>query len=341
MQHIAIDLGSKESQVCVRQSDEKIVLERLHATARLGSFLENQPPSRVILETCSEAFKIADAAKVLGHEVRVVPATLVRSIGVGARGIKTDKRDARVLSEVSCRIDLPSVHVPSLLSRELKSLCGMREALVHSRTQLVNTARGYLRTRLVRLGRGSVKTFPDRARAQMLEQPDGMPCALERLLLAIEELTKQIADATTELDGLAKENETCRRLTTAPGVGTITSVRFLAAIDEVGRFPTAHALESYLGLTPGERSSSQKQRRTSITKAGAPQVRWTLGQACWNAWRWQPNDPLVRWAKQVAERRGRAVAIVAMTRKLAGILYALWRDGTTYNPARLEKHAQM
>jgi len=341
MQHIAIDLGSKESQVCVRQSDESIVLERLHSTARLGSFLEKQPPSRVILETCAEAFKIADVAKVLGHQVRVVPATLVRSLGVGARGIKTDKRDARVLSEVSCRIDLPSVHVPSPLSRELKSLCGMREALVRSRTHLVNTARGYLRTRLVRLGRGSVKTFPSRARAKMLGQPDGMPEALERLLLAIEELTRQIEQATTELEGLAKENETCRRLMTAPGVGTISSIRFLAAIDEVGRFPSAHALESYLGLTPGERSSSQKQRRTSITKAGAPQVRWTLGQACWNAWRWQPNDPLVRWAHQVAERRGRAIAIVAMTRKLAGILYALWRDGTTYNPARLEKDAQL
>lgn len=341
MQHVAIDLGSKESQLCMRQIDGTIVDERTYATARLASYLKRQPTSRVILETCAEAFRIADAAKELGHEVRVVPASLVRSLGVGARGIKTDKRDARVLSEVSCRIDLPSVHIPSRLSRELKSLCGMREALVHSRTHLINTARGYMRTRLTRLNGGTTKSFPARARAAMLAQPEGMPGALERVLLVIEELNGQIDVATAELEELAKQNETCQRLRTAPGVGPISAVRFLAAIDEVGRFPTAHALESYLGLTPGERSSSQRQHRTSITKAGAPQVRWTLGQACWNAWRLQPDDPLVRWAKQVADRRGRAIAIVAMTRKLAGILYALWRDGTTYNPERLRKDPQM
>jgi transposase len=78
--------------------------------------------------------------------VRVVPATLVRTLGVGARGVKTDRRDAQVLSEVSCRIELPSVHVPSTLARELKSVCGAREALVEMRTKLINNVRGWLRT---------------------------------------------------------------------------------------------------------------------------------------------------------------------------------------------------
>jgi transposase len=158
---------------------------------------------------------------------------------------------------------------------------------------------------------------------------------VERLLVAIEALTNQIADATKELNGLAAADETCRRLMTAPGVSTISALRFLSTIDDVSRFPTASAVQSYLGLTPGENSSSQRQRRTSITKAGAPQVRWTLGQACWNAWRHRPNDPLVLWAQKVAQRRGRAIAIVAMTRKLAGILFAIWRDGTKYDPSKL------
>src|SRR5438876_35695 len=73
---------------------------RLHTIA-LGEFLAVQPHSRVILETCAEAFAIADAGLAAGHEVRVVPATLVRQLGVGSRGVKTDVRDARLLSEVS------------------------------------------------------------------------------------------------------------------------------------------------------------------------------------------------------------------------------------------------
>jgi len=49
------------------------------------------PKSRVIVETCAEAFGVADAALALGHEVRVVSATLVRTLGVGARRTKTDR----------------------------------------------------------------------------------------------------------------------------------------------------------------------------------------------------------------------------------------------------------
>jgi transposase len=39
---------------------------------------------------------------------------------------------------------------------------------------------------------------------------------------------------------------------------------------------------------------------------------------------------MVRWAQQIAERRGKQIAIVALARKIAGVLFALWRDGTTY-----------
>jgi len=102
MEHVAIDLGGMESQVCVRTHSGEIVQERKLATAGIGAYLKQRPRSRVILETCAEAFKIADAAIEADHDVRVVPATLVRSLGVGARGIKTDRRDAQVLSEVFC-----------------------------------------------------------------------------------------------------------------------------------------------------------------------------------------------------------------------------------------------
>jgi transposase len=112
MEHLAIDLGGKESQICVRRSDGQIVEERRCRTATLPAYLATRPWSRVVVETCSEAFGIADAAPGLGHEVRVVPGTLVRSLGVGARRVKTDRHDAQVLSQVSSRIDLPSVYVP-------------------------------------------------------------------------------------------------------------------------------------------------------------------------------------------------------------------------------------
>ena len=335
MLHIAVDVGSAKSQVCVREPGGEILEEGTWPTARLAERLQGYAPSRVVLETCAEAFAVAEAVKRAGHEVRVVPATLVRTLGVGSRGVKTDKRDARILSEVSCRIEVPSVHIPSAMARELRMLCTLRDAMVTSRTKLINSVRGYLRGRLIKLGLGGSKTFHSRVRKKLQGAEEGIPIAVDRLLCAIEQLSIQIEAATQELDLLAAGDPTCQRLMTAPGVGTISALRFFAAIDDIGRFPSHSAVQSYLGLTPGEHSSSERQRKTSITKAGSAPVRSTLGQACWCAWRSQPDDPLVHWAKKLAERRGRAIAIVAMTRRLVGILFAIWRDGTRYDPAKV------
>ena len=332
MEHLAIDLGGKESQICVRRSDGEIVDERRCRTVALATYLAGRPASRVVIETCSEAFSVADAAVHAGHEVRVVPATLVRSLGVGARRLKNDRRDARVLSEVSCRIDLPSVHVPSLEARQRKTVCGMRDALVSARTKLVNTVRGWLRADGRRPRSGDVATFPARVRALCLERP--LPPYVERQLHTIETLTTQITAADRDLAATAKADPIARRLMTVPGVGATTAVRFVAALDEISRFPGAHAVESYLGLVPGENSSAERTRRTSITKAGPSALRWCLVQAAWAARRTRRKDPMHRWVDEVEKRRGTRVAVLALARKLAGILFAIWRDGTAYDARR-------
>jgi transposase len=152
-----------------------------------------------------------------------------------------------------------------------------------------------------------------------------VPAWVSRNITTIDHLSEQIAEADAELRRLARTDPTCRRLMSVPGVGPVTAVRFAAAVDDVSRFSSAHALESYLGLTPGERSSGDHQHSTGITKAGAPRLRWTLIQAAWSAWRHRRQDPMVQWALRVQERRGKTIAIVALARKIAGILFAIWR----------------
>jgi transposase len=333
MEHVAIDLGGRESQICVRSADGAVKQETRWPTARLAEFLRGREPCRVIVETTAEAFSVADSARSAGHEVRVVPAMLVRSLGVGARSIKTDVRDARALSEVSTRIDLPSVHVPSSRSRELKAMCGAREVLVEQRTRLVNHVRGWLRQHLVQLRPRGTNAFAHHVRAKLRAMGE-IPPHIERVLVSIEEVSQHIATANKELHAVAKAEPVCRRLMTVPGVGPVTAVRFVAALDTTERFASGHAVESYLGLTPGECSSSDRQRRTGLTKAGPPRVRWALVQACWSAIRTRPKDPMVCWALEVAQRRGRRIAVVALARKMAGILFAMWRDGTTYDRTR-------
>ena len=135
-----------------------------------------------------------------------------------------------------------------------------------------------------------------------------------------------------ELKQIVKGNAICQRLMTVPGVGPNTAIRFVATLDDASRFRTAHDVQSYLGRTPGENSSSSRVCRTRLTKAGSPQMRWLLVQSAWVTRRCAPSHPIVKWATKIAERRGNQIASVALARKLAGILFALWRDSTTYNP---------
>ncbi len=330
MEHVAIDLGGRESQVCIRSEDGTVLFERKVATTSLGALLKKRPTSRVVVETCAESFHVADRAIELGHEVRVVAATLVRALGVGARGVKTDELDARVLSEVSTRINLPSVHVPSHTSRERKTLCGMRDALVSSRTQQINTVRGWMRGQMIKVRQGKTETFSERVRRGVGES--ALPSYVARQLQSIDDVTAHILAADKELEGLAEKDPTCPRLMSVPGVGPVTAIRFVAALDEIARFSSVAQVQSYLGLTPGENSSSERKRRTGITKAGPPALRASLVQAAWAARRARGTHPMLVWALEVEKRRGKHVAIVALARKLAAILFAIWRDGTFYSP---------
>lgn len=334
MQHIAIDLGGKESQICVRSPTQVILDEKRYPTRKLGDYLAKQTSSRVILETSAEAFAVADLARKAGHDVRVVPATLARTLGVGARKIKTDRRDAQVLSEVSCKVELRSVHIPTEEARQWRAICNARSALVSSRTKLVNTVKSQLRGRLVLAQQRVGALLPARIRQLWIELDGAVPPHVEQLLVVTDVLNQQIRAADKQIAGLAKANEVCRRLMTVPGIGPTTALRYVATLDDAARFSTAHDVQSYLGLTPGENSSSSKVRRTRLTKAGPPQMRFLLVQAAWSAIRCRPTHPMVIWSQRIAERRGKPIAAVALARKLAGILFAIWRDGTTYECTR-------
>jgi transposase len=329
MEHVAIDWGGRESQICVRSADGHVVDGRRVRTAKLAEYLARRPASRVIIEACTQAFSLADQAKAMGHEVRVVPSTLARALGVGDRRTKTDRRDAEALSRASCRIDLPSVHIPSTGARERKTMCASRTTLVRSRTMVINAVRGWLRSD----GR-HVSSTPESFAGRVRTVIDDRPPHIEQLLSVLDTLNTQIKKADREVTSIAHGDELCRRFMSVPGVGPVTAVLFKAVLDDVGRFKSAHSVQSYLGLVPGEFSSSDQQHRLGITKAGSPRLRTLLTQAAWAARRCRKVPAMVLWSIEVEKRRGKHVAVVALARKLAGILFAIWRDGTEFDMTR-------
>ena len=146
-------------------------------------------------------------------------------------------------------------------------------------------------------------------------------------------LNRQIERATKDVEKIAHQDPAVRRLCTAPGVGPITAASFAAIIDTPERFKGAHQVEAYLGLVPRELSSGEKQRKGRITKAGDRRTRYLLVEAAWALLRSKRPAvaPLRAWTERLAARRGKRVAVVALARKLAGILYAMMRDETEFN----------
>jgi len=158
------------------------------------------------------------------------------------------------------------------------------------------------------------------------------------VLELLKPLNVQIDKLDAQVAIRARNDEGTARLMTAPGVGPVTAVAFVATVDRITRFRNAHQLESYLGLVPREWSSSETQRKGSMTKAGNTRMRWLLVEAAWCVLRRKkkPETVLLRdWADRIARRRGSHVAAVALARRLAGVLYATRSMGDPQARGRL------
>jgi transposase len=155
----------------------------------------------------------------------------------------------------------------------------------------------------------------------------------------MEEGNRQLVILDRRIQQIVEDDPVVQRLCTT-GIGPVTATAFVSTLDDVDRFPGAHAVEAYMGLVPCEFSSGERQQRGGLTKAGNTRLRWLLVEAAWSILRYQnPRTAhLRRWAEQLAVRRGRRIAIVALARRLAGILYAMWRDGTTFGERRASSH---
>ena len=166
--------------------------------------------------------------------------------------------------------------------------------------------------------------------------PEDLRARIEPLLAMLERLQAELKAADQRMAGIVAGDPVIQRLCTVPGVGPITATAFVATVDDVNRFSGPHQLESYLGLVPSEKSSGERHHRGGITKAGNNRLRYLLVEAAWSVLlsRRDNTEDLRHWAQRIAVRRGMKVAIVALARRLAGILYAMWRDGTTFEPRR-------
>jgi len=336
MDTIGLDLHKRESQLCIGHNDGtveecRIVTSRERFTAVLGG----RPRARILLEASTESEWVARHLESLGHEVIVADPNVAPMYATRSRRTKTDRRDARTLME-ACRLGAYRVaHRVSAARRHVRAELAVREALVRTRTRYVSIAKALVRRDGQRVASSEAHLVADRIAALPLSETS--TAELAPVVTVLGPLNEQIVAADRRLAARCTTDPTMALLATAPSIGPVTAAAVVATADDITRFATAHQFEAFLGLVPGERSSGEQRRIGRITKAGNARVRYLLVEAGWRILRSKTPETAARraWAVRIAARRGNRIAVVALARRLAGILFAMWRDGVPYDAARL------
>src|SRR5262245_41425503 len=328
-----IDVHKRDSQIYILAEGGEVIEQRIRTEPeRFGAVLGTRSRARIVLEASTDSEWVARCLEALGHEVIVADPNFAPMYATRTRKVKTDRRDARALAE-PCRLGAyRPAHRLSDPQRHVRGRLLVRDALVRTRTRYISLIRALLRQHGYRVPSGSAETFIQRV--QRLSLPGRLLSVIAPLLALMRPLNRQLTYCDKRIEHLAIQNARVPRLRSVPCVGPVTAAAFLAAVDDAQRFRDAHQLEAYLGLVPREYSSGESQRRGPITKAGHSRTRWLLIQAAVSILRRRPPqaEALRTWALRIAARRGKQVAVVALARRLAGILYALLRDGSVFEP---------
>jgi transposase len=331
-----LDLAAKKISFCEVSDGNVVGRTTVRAVGGLEDRLgPGQPRARVAIEACREAWVVHDMLSAWGHEVLLVDTTRVKQLGIGHHGRKTDRIDAEVLARAVESGRVPLAHVLSPARRVLRHELAVRRALVEARAQLVTTVRGLLRAHGSKVASCAPEAFVAHVRAMTL--PDDLRALLDPLVGTIDRLELELAQVELRQQRVCLQEPIIGLLMSAPGVGATVAAAFVSVIDDASRFQNAHQVESYLGLVPSEDSSGTHRRIGAISRRGNPYLRSLLVQAAWCVLRLKEDHPLKVWGLAVAQRRSKAIAAIAVARRLAGVLWAMWRDGTFYDPTPLAR----
>lgn len=331
----AIDLHLRYSQVRIIDAEGRVVREqRVVTTAeRLVAVFVPAGPMRILLESGTESEWVAQALEAAGHEVVVADPNFAPMYGEARRTVKTDRRDAAALAEANRRGWYRAAHRVSTGQRARRQVLSTRRHLVQLRTGTISLIRALLRQHGYRVGSGGSDAFP--TRLARLPVPPALTETVAPLVRTLHHLTTEIRALDQQLDAVAATDPIVRRLQSVPGVGPVVALTFRAFIDDVARFPRAAQVSAALGLVPREASSAERRHRGHVTKVGPSALRSLLVQAAWVCWRSTRHGPLRAWTDQLAARRGKRLAVVALARRLSRILYAIWRDDTVFDRSRV------
>jgi transposase len=334
--YAALDVSQETTCVCLVDETGRVIGETKLPTCpdAIAAWLGKRAVdlTRVGLETGPMAVWLWNELHARGLPVICIDARHAHA-ALKVRPNKTDRNDAAGLAQVVRTGWFKQVQIKTRASYEVRSLLTARDALIQIRVKLENEIRGLLRTFGIVFGKaaGGFSRRADELVAGELEASPPMRRLVETLLQTRGAVLDQIKVLDGQLTATAKIHPVARLFMTAPGVGAITALSVASAFDQAERFRRSSSAGAYLGLTPRRYESGEVSHNGRISKHGSALTHKHLSEAATTLLtRTTRFSRLKAWGLRLAKASGFKKARVAVARKLAVILHAMWKTQTPF-----------
>ena len=340
--YVGLDVSLKRTSICVVDRTGKVLCEgTVNSTPEaIVEFVKSKAAGavRIGLETGPTSTWLWTEIQALGLPVICIDARHAKAV-LKMQINKSDRNDAFGIARIMQCGWYKEVRVKGLDSHAIKAVLVSRALLVKIKRDLENQIRGLLKNLGLVIGQAKMNVFVVRA-TELIEDRPELVAAVEPLLKVREGVEKQITDLDRKVMRLARNDVQVRRFVTAPGIGPITALCYLATIDDPTRFKRSRSVGAYVGLTSRRYASGEVDWTGRISKCGDPMLRSYLYEAAGvlltRVAKW---SVLKAWGMRIAKRSGLRKAKVAVARKLAVILHRMWVDGTEFKWSSKEEVA--
>jgi transposase len=334
--NVGIDLGKETYEMKIIGTDGKVsgTNGRTNNAGRESLYKKLLPSDRVAIEVCALGMVMAKEIKEkVGCEVALLNPSQVALIYRSVK--KNDKEDALKLARLVQRYpteELPAVELPTEHEENLRQTLTELRQLKKDRTRAINR----LHATFVECGITDIKKKDlgsGENREESIKVLKGIALAqARRALKMIALIEEQIEEVEKVLDEEIAGDENVERLMSVPGVGKQLASAYTAYLGDGSRYHSASSIGAAVGLVPRLDMSSKVCRLGHITKHGNSGLRSLLILAAWSHVRSRNGGALKDKFIHMTDvqSKGRKVAIVAVARKLAEMMYSMLRNGTSY-----------
>ena len=329
---LGIDLGKTVFHLIGLDSSGQVVVRKRCSRTQLLAFTGNMQVQLIGMEACSGAHFLGKALRAQGHDVRLMPAQYVKPY---VKTNKSDYIDAEAIAEAVQRPRMRFVPIKTEEQLDLQALHRVRERWVMRRTAVVNQIRSLLLERGLTLPKGRShlgQMLPRILEDAELKLSGAFRVLLAQLKLELEQLAARIEQMDMVIQQQARENESCQRLTTIPGVGPVTATALIAAVGNGSAFGKGRDLSAWMGIVPGEYSTGGKQKLLGISKRGNKYLRRLFVQGARSVLQRRDKQApgLSCWLAQLLARAHQNVVVVALANKLVRIAWAVLCKNENY-----------